>query len=219
MITIGEETGGRGGVFPDAAIVLAGGAGRRLGGVDKAVLVLGSATLLDRMLAAVGDLPVVVVGPPREVPSGVTVVQEDPPGGGPAAGVVAGLAALRAMLAGSAATRPDPRALIAVLAVDQPGVTKSTLARLASAVPADRGSGAVLVDAGHRQYAAGVFPEGPLTLAGTARDGWHGVALRLLLDPLVGAEVPARGSEALDVDTPADLARWQDSGRADSQGR
>lgn len=48
------------------AIVLAGGAGSRLGGVDKATLELDGVALLDRALAALDGLPVVVVGPPRQ---------------------------------------------------------------------------------------------------------------------------------------------------------
>jgi molybdopterin-guanine dinucleotide biosynthesis protein A len=200
----------------DGAIVLAGGSGRRLGGVDKASLLVGSRTLLQTTLAAVSGCPVVVVGPARAGTDGATFVQEQPPGGGPAAGVAAGLAALRPRLPGSDAPMrsraSDPAALVAVLAVDQPGVTAATLARLARAVPADRRAGAVLLWRGRRQYPAGVFPAPALAAALRARPSWHGVALRALMDPLVGVEVPAEGDEARDVDTPEDLAHWQRHG-------
>ena len=76
---------------PDAAVILAGGQGRRLGGRDKPALLVGGRTLLDRALDAVSGVPVVVVGPPRALPAGVFRVAEDPPGGGPAAAVAAGL--------------------------------------------------------------------------------------------------------------------------------
>ena len=56
---------------PVAAIVLAGGAGRRLGGADKAALDVGGRTLLERALAAVSGVPTVVVGPARPLPPGV----------------------------------------------------------------------------------------------------------------------------------------------------
>lgn len=214
-------TGERAGAFPDAAIVLAGGAGRRLGGVDKASLVVTGSTLLDRVLATVAGRPVVLVGPPRDVPPGIIVVQEDPPDGGPAAGLVAGLEALTGRTgstdtaapigptAGAPAGDVSAPALVAVLAVDQPGITADTLARLAAAVPADASGGAALVQDGHRQYAAGVFPLPALTRAAALRPDWHGVALRALVDPLIAAEVPAQGAEAADVDTPQDLAAWR----------
>ncbi len=48
------------------ALVLAGGSARRLGGVDKSAVTIGNQTLLERLLAAVGDAGgVVVVGPRR----------------------------------------------------------------------------------------------------------------------------------------------------------
>ncbi|MGI8623834.1 MAG: NTP transferase domain-containing protein, partial [Solirubrobacteraceae bacterium] len=74
------------------AIVLAGGRGRRLGGVDKAALRVGDKTLLTRALDAVaGASRQIVVGPPRSLPDGVVGVSEEPLGGGPVAGLAAGL--------------------------------------------------------------------------------------------------------------------------------
>uniref|UniRef100_UPI001296F0A6 NTP transferase domain-containing protein n=1 Tax=Cumulibacter manganitolerans TaxID=1884992 RepID=UPI001296F0A6 len=99
---------------PYDAIILAGGRGSRLGGVDKAQVDLAGAPLIDRPLAACATARrVVVVGPPsavahlrgsqeRYAPDSVTgspadrvqVTREQPPGGGPAAATAAGLAAL-----------------------------------------------------------------------------------------------------------------------------
>src|SRR3954451_21606618 len=77
---------------PYDAVVLAGGSGRRLGGVDKPALRVGSTSLLDRVLGAVPDASsVVVVGPSRATSRPVTWVREDPPGGGPVAALAAGL--------------------------------------------------------------------------------------------------------------------------------
>jgi molybdopterin-guanine dinucleotide biosynthesis protein A len=203
--------------FPDALIVLAGGAGRRLGGADKAEVRIGGRSLLQRALAAAAGRPTVVVGPPRDLPPGVLSAQEDPPGGGPAAGVVAGFAALRELLSRADGGEEVP-ALVGILAVDQPGVGPDTLGRLAAAAlaspsgPACRPGGAVLVHGGRRQYAAGVFPVGALDWAVRQRPSWHGVALRSLVGGIVATEVPAIGDEALDVDTDEDLARWR-SGR------
>ncbi|HEX2048242.1 MAG TPA: NTP transferase domain-containing protein [Acidimicrobiales bacterium] len=77
-----------------AGVVLAGGAGRRLGGVDKALLRVGGVTLLDRVLSAARPVcdSLVVVGPSR--PVDVRFVREPEPGGGPVPAVRAGLAAL-----------------------------------------------------------------------------------------------------------------------------
>ena len=94
-----------------AAVVLAGGTSARLGGVDKAGIELAGRTMLEHALAVVaGATEVVVVG--EEVPTSrpVTFVREDPPRGGPAAGLLAGAAAL--------SRTPDA---LAVLAVDMPG--------------------------------------------------------------------------------------------------
>ena len=74
------------------AVVLAGGTGARMGGVDKASVEIDGVTLLERSLAAtMSALEVVVVG--EQVPTSrpVTWTREDPAGGGPAAGLLAGL--------------------------------------------------------------------------------------------------------------------------------
>ncbi|PWH05453.1 molybdopterin-guanine dinucleotide biosynthesis protein MobA [Brachybacterium endophyticum] len=80
-----------------ALIVLAGGGARRLGGVSKAEVLLGGRRLVDIVLDAGADcVPRVVVAPAEvEVPKGVLHTLEDPPSGGPVAGIAAGLAALR----------------------------------------------------------------------------------------------------------------------------
>ena len=80
-----------------AVIVLTGGGSRRMGR-DKATLDVAGTSLLDRTIADVpAGIPVVVAGPPAPVARrGVVFVQEDPPGGGPVAGIDAALAAVSA---------------------------------------------------------------------------------------------------------------------------
>src|SRR5690606_32303891 len=74
------------------ALVLAGGAGRRLGGASKPEVLIGGVSLLDRVLEATARARrVVVVGPSRLARPGVPTVMEEPPGGGPVAGIDAGL--------------------------------------------------------------------------------------------------------------------------------
>ncbi|MGB5951478.1 MAG: NTP transferase domain-containing protein, partial [Ornithinimicrobium sp.] len=76
------------------AIILAGGRGERLGGVDKALIEVRGQSLLGYATSAASDARhVVVVGTPRSGFGHVAWTSEQPPGGGPAAGVIAGMAA------------------------------------------------------------------------------------------------------------------------------
>src|SRR5699024_2806292 len=105
------------------AIVLCGGTSRRMGGTDKTALPLGGATVLDHLLDALpADWPVVCAGVERPTRRKVGWTREDPPGGGPVAGIAAGLDAVARAAAGA-----DPATGIAVepvvvvvLAGDQP---------------------------------------------------------------------------------------------------
>lgn len=184
---------------PDLFIILSGGSGSRLGGVDKAVLDLGGQRLLDRALAVAGPRPVILVGPAVPVPATVLITREDPAGGGPAAGLAAGVAALA----------PDEAAQVAVLAVDQAGVTEQTWQRLAEGAAAAGGGGAVLTSGGRRQYGVALIRYGALRAAVAARESWHGRPLRELLDACDLADVPGDETEARDIDTLEDLSWWQ----------
>ncbi|HEY3511529.1 NTP transferase domain-containing protein [Kribbella sp. NPDC051137] len=73
--------------------MLAGGGSTRFGGVDKAMLVLDGVSLLDRVLTATtAATSTVVVGPVRTACRPVQWTLENPPSGGPVAGLAAGLA-------------------------------------------------------------------------------------------------------------------------------
>jgi molybdopterin-guanine dinucleotide biosynthesis protein A len=173
-----------------AAVLLAGGRGSRMGGVHKPALVVAGSTLLDRCIQAVHDArPVVVVGPETATAAPVLWTREQPPGGGPVAGLAAGLE-----LIGDAVT-------VAVLAADLAGITADTVARLRTAVRTD---GAVLDD-GHTQWLIGVWRAESLRRV-LPKDP-AGASLRSVLGALDYARVTARPGETVDVDTPADLAR------------
>ncbi len=183
------------------AVVLAGGRGRRLGGTEKARLQVDGVSLLERALAATATAdPVVVVGP--QVPTGRPVgwTREQPPGGGPAAGLLAGLDAL------------DPRpVLVCVLAVDMPLVDAGTVGRLRAALER-RGDadGAVLRDhTGRRQPLAAVYRTAALLAVRPDRDAENGLPMHRLVAALSLVEVPATGEEAHDVDTWEDLRRLE----------
>jgi molybdopterin-guanine dinucleotide biosynthesis protein A len=175
-------------------VVLAGGTAARMDGVDKASVELRGRTLLELAVDAMLDADEVVVVAPDSVPTSrpVTFVCEDPPRGGPVAGLLTGVDALL--------RRPR---LIGVLAVDMPRVTPATMRRLREA--ADGHDGAFLVDADGRRQLAGVIRADRLAAVRPGLEGQHGMALHRLLAPLSLAQVPADGDEAVDIDSWADL--------------
>lgn len=173
------------------AVVLAGGAGRRLG-LDKPELVVGGTRLIDRALAAAaGAVTTVVVGPPRSLPEHVVQLREDPPGGGPVAALAAALPALHSEW-------------VVLLAADLPFISPGDVSALADAVQASGGA-AVLVDPdGREQWLAGCYPRAALGRALAGVDP-AGLAAGQVLGPLVGARVAPAGVGWVDCDTEADL--------------
>ena len=125
-------------------------------------------------------------------------------GGGPAAALATGIAALPAL---------PPGAVVAVLAADLPAIGTATIGRLTAALAAGEAGGtegAVLVDAdGRRQYLIGVWRLDRLQAAIARRSDWHEQPLRRLLEPLHTAEIAALELETADVDTPQDWRQWQ----------
>ncbi|CAM03067.1 molybdopterin-guanine dinucleotide biosynthesis protein A [Saccharopolyspora erythraea NRRL 2338] len=184
-----------------AAVVLAGGSARRLGGVDKLGLAVGGRSMLDRTLDAVaGADPVVVVGPRRDTAAEVVWAREDPPGGGPLAGLSAGLHVL-----------PEGVELVAVLAGDQPHLTSATVMRLLGAIGS--ANGAVLTDAdGMPQWLLGVWRVPALRSAMPAQV--RNLSARAVFKELGPVHVPVVGAEASDVDTPEDLHRARTRNRS-----
>lgn len=217
-----------------SAVVLAGGAARRLGGASKPDLIVGGSTLLDLALGAcatTGARPVVVVGPPHLAGDGVIVTREDPPGGGPVAGLEAGLAALvgaitfapgnDAWLGGNTppgvadptttvvdVTTQDADALVLVLACDMPRAADavSELIEVASSRDSD---GAWVVDAtGRPQPLLAVYRRRALIRAVQALPIAEGISMRDLTAELDMTPVPGLHHASDDVDTWQDADRW-----------
>lgn len=185
------------------AVILTGGGAVRLDGADKASVELGGLTLLEHALGAVVDIDeVVVVGDSVPTTRPVTFTREDPAGGGPAAGLLAGLRAF--------ARYPD---WLVALAVDMPLVTSMTVRRLLDAVNANRSSeGAALIDDGRKlQYLCAVYSTGALERTRPPYEDEYGLSMRDLVAGLRIERVPAIGPETQDVDTWADLLRLREA--------
>jgi len=195
---------------PYSAIILSGGRAARLGGVDKTDLAVAGTTLLARVLAAVADAEKIVVSGPRaahEVEDGddrVCWVLEDPPNGGPVAGIAAALTQVNG---------PS----VVILAGDLPfaaGIPAVLLRALADAPDAD----AVVPrdEHGWWQPLAAAYRTDALREALGALGSAHGQSARTLLSHLTVIALRVEDlppDSLLDVDTQADLDAARDRHR------
>ena len=205
----GASAAGRGARPDVAAIVVGGGGGQRLGGVSKPDLVLGGERLIDRVCAALtgacGAGCVAVVPPAVRVPDGVARTLEDPPGGGPLAGIDAGLSALHFGEGG----------LVVVVSVDAPGVGEFVPLLLAE--PLGEAADGRIVRGGEPepfdQYLMGVYRASSLRRAideaVAALGSVRGVGVRRVLRSLALERAEVDVLACRDVDTPEDLAWWE----------
>jgi molybdopterin-guanine dinucleotide biosynthesis protein A len=207
MAAVTPESGAGYGTYVGgfAAVVLAGGAARRMGGADKPALPVAGQSMLTRVLAAVHDAdPRVVVGRVHapDLPVHVETTREEPPGGGPVAAASAGLALV-----------PSDVTFTALLAADLPLLTGEAIDVLRLTVESVPMQGAVYRDAeGRRQMLCGVWRTAALRDAmdrlGTERGSLHGASVRELLEHLRVAEVSWRRPGPppwFDCDTDDDL--------------
>lgn len=197
-MTVPDGPPDTGGLAAFDAVVLAGGRASRLGGVSKPDVEVRGRRMLEHVLDAVtGARRVVVVGPPTlEVPDGVLLTLEDPPDGGPAAGVAAGLAALGT---GTGSSAP----WVLLLACDLP-LVGGAVPRLLGA--GARGpDGAMLVDTdGRDQPLVGVYRRVALDAAVGRLElgrGVRGAPVRAVLGDLDVRRLADADGAAVDVDT------------------
>ena len=192
-------------------IVLAGGTGRRLDGVSKPDVVARGARLLDHVLAGVERLReqglalgrVCVVAPAEvALPGGVLRALEDPPLGGPVAGIAAGLALLG---------RSDPVAeLTGILTCDAPFSWRA-LPALHRALLGAGGEldGVCARDGDHTQYLLGLYHRRALAAA-VAPGGvpLRDTAVRRALGALRVTAIPTTRDVVRDLDTWAEVRAW-----------
>lgn len=222
-------------------IVLAGGEGRRLGGASKADVSIGGRRLLERVVAGVRPFVagrIVAVAPDSvDVPPGVLRTLEDPPAGGPLAGIDAGLKALGAsadsvgapvgsppVAPGSAAfaagSAGEPAAgardMVFVFAVDTPQAG-ALAPRLAAAARGRDGAVVFGGDPPFCQCLQAIYRIEALRAAIQEAGRPRNKGVRRTLGGLDLAEVPASADECRDVDTPEDLSWWSEAlGSAES---
>jgi molybdopterin-guanine dinucleotide biosynthesis protein A len=172
------------------ALVLAGGAGSRMGGPDKPGQLIGQLSLLDHVLAAVSEARrTTVVGPPRSTARGVAWTRENPPGSGPVAALAAGLPLVTAER-------------VVVLAADLPWIAPAVPALLDALGQADC---AVLVTEGRTNYLAAAWNTAALRDALAKIVEPANSAMRRLYVAADVVEVPDPEAWGQDCDTWADL--------------
>lgn len=163
-----------------SVIVLSGGTNKRFGS-DKSQALLHGVTLLDHVLSFIPtDIKTVIVGKD---------VFEDPPLGGPVAGIARGLQEI-------------DTEFVAVAAVDMP-YGSSLFSQLLDAIKSD----AVMpVDSdGFKQPLCSIYRRDSLLSALGKLGDLHGQSMRALCDVLIIDEVQVKPSALIDIDTPADL--------------
>ncbi|MFG2263181.1 NTP transferase domain-containing protein [Streptomyces sp. NPDC048720] len=183
---------------PYDAVVLAGGAARRLGGADKPAVRVGGRALLDRVLTAcAGAATTVVVAGARPTARPVRWAREEPSGGGPVAALEAGLRLTTAEYA-------------AVLSADLPFLEAATLERLLAVLRDTGADGAMLTDAeGRDQPLVAAYRTAALRRELAALAAGHGGLTGLPLRRLTGALQLTRVPDPLasfDCDTWDDIA-------------
>lgn len=180
-------------------IVLCGGTSRRLGGRDKTREPLGGTTVMDHLLSS---LPlgwmVVCVGQRRATTRPVRWCRESPAGGGPVAGIAAGLADLESL-----------RARICVVVGGDMPFAGTVVPALVEVLNAQPGVDGVLA----------ADPDGrlqPLLAAYRCQALWAalprelgGARLMAVVDALPTATVLCDSQATLDVDTPEALEQAQ----------
>jgi molybdopterin-guanine dinucleotide biosynthesis protein A len=171
-----------------SAIVLSGGTNKRFGS-DKSAALLHDVTLLDHVLRFIPhNIKTVIVGKD---------VFEEPPLGGPVAGITRGL-------------KEIDTEFVAVAAVDMP-YGASLFRKLLDAIEHDA---AMPIDAqGFKQPLCGIYRRTSLLAAIEKLGNPHGQSMRALCDLLVIDPVQADASVLIDIDTPQDLISAHSSPR------
>lgn len=170
-------------------IILTGGKSQRFGS-NKSEAKIGTQTLLEYIAQQLNSHDLIVVGAPTSIK--VQFTQENPLGGGPSAGIEAGLKLVKSELVG-------------IYAVDAP-FSPSFMPALQAQLKSDA---VVPLDIeGLPQYLGGLYRSEKVREAVSQFDSVHGLSVRKLFSSLdvdfINVDMPEL---LMDVDTPADLDR------------
>jgi molybdopterin-guanine dinucleotide biosynthesis protein A len=180
------------GVIDRGVIVLCGGTSNRLGGVDKTRESIAGTTVMDHLLDRLpSGWAVVCVGEKRTTTRSVEWCRESPAGGGPVAGIAAGLDYLGRLGA----------EICVVVGGDMP-FAASAVPTLVDALNAQPGLDAVLAadPDGRQQPLLAAYRREALRAAIPREPG--GARLMAVVDALVTRTVACEAKITLDVDTP-----------------
>jgi molybdopterin-guanine dinucleotide biosynthesis protein A len=163
-----------------SVIVLSGGTNKRFGS-DKSQALLKGVTLLDHVLSFIpAGIKTVIVGKD---------VFEQPPLGGPVAGIACGV-------------QEVDTEYVAIAAVDMP-YGSSLFPQLLEAITDDA---AMPVDSqGFKQPLCGIYRRQALLAALAKLGDVHGQSMRALCDLLLINEISVEAGALVDIDTPEDL--------------
>jgi molybdopterin-guanine dinucleotide biosynthesis protein A len=183
------------------AVVLAGGQGRRLGGVSKPAITIGGRRLLDIALDALADAhTTVVVGATLPTSRAVIWTREDPAGGGPVAALAAGVPLVQSDT-------------VVVLAADLPFITASAIQSLLQS-KGDAVAAIAVDDEGYDQPLIACYDTARLRNALPTDP--NGAAMRVVLaglsavGPVARTNLGGAPAATMDCDTAADLSRAQE---------
>jgi len=178
-----------------SVIILTGGTSKRFGS-DKSEAMIGGRALIDHLICEIPtELPIIVVGPPRDTYSAdIQVVQESPALGGPVAAIAAGVALVQTEL-------------VAIFATDMPFGPLLIPQLLVALLPE---SGAVLpIDSAEfDQPLSALYRVNSLREALSTFQSVNGESMRNLVAALQVVRIPMENSSAhllMDIDTKADL--------------
>lgn len=204
---------------PFDVIVLAGGRGSRLGGIDKATLELAGERLVDRVVRAsriAGAAQVIVVGPDSAGSGADVVLRERPEFAGPLAGIAAGITAVTAPWVWVLACDLEyPERVCTVLGKDHMLASGSASGSAPGADPvvgatrsAEEADGTLLIDgSGRSQWLAANYRAAALALAcENIGDGVVDAPVRRALEGLRLRKLQVPTALAADIDTPESLA-------------
>lgn len=193
------------------ALILAGGRGSRMGGIDKASIQLHGQSLISWVISAAreaGAERVTVVGPESAGHLADLIVREEPAFAGPLAGIAAGIGQIKTKW-------------VLVLACDlqRPQVLVQSLMRAAERTEIQ--DGIILIDEESReQWLAGFYRCEALSSA-CERLGQNVInaPVRKVLKELDLCRVPIATEDSLDIDTPEALEQARAEASSTENGR